>query len=129
MLAEQQVFCRVSLAQLPGPIPPKEILAEPMVGFQSERAPGLQEKIARALCVGLEELQFGQIAIQMQTIIGLVAAGYGLSVVPASMRNLERQEVVYREISGSQERATTYLLRNEHVAPVIEKFERVLTGR
>jgi DNA-binding transcriptional LysR family regulator len=39
-------------------------------------------------------------APQMSSIIGLVAAGLGVSVVPASMRALVRGEVAYRRLTG-----------------------------
>jgi len=39
-----------------------------------------------------------QEAIQMQTIIGIVAAGIGVALVPASERNLARKGVVCKPI-------------------------------
>ncbi|WP_052368348.1 LysR family transcriptional regulator [Algiphilus aromaticivorans] len=117
---------RHPLARSEEALSPEGILREPMVGFPSERAPGLQKKIARALATEPDRLRFAQVAVQMQTIIGLVAAGYGLSIVPASMRNLGRSEVVYRDIAGSRERATTYLLRRSFPPPLVQKLEAAL---
>lgn len=114
------------LARSKGALAPDAILREPMVGFPAERAPGLQKKIARALGTEPDALRFEQQAVQMQTIIALVAAGYGLSIVPASMRNLERAEVVHRDIKGSRERATTYLLRRAFASPAVENLEQAL---
>lgn len=45
--------------------------------------------------------QVKQEAIQMQTIIGLVAAGFGVSLVPASMQQLRQEGVVYRQLDGA----------------------------
>lgn len=42
-----------------------------------------------------------QEAIQMQTIIGLVSAGMGVSLVPASLRNLARPGVRYVDLLGA----------------------------
>jgi DNA-binding transcriptional LysR family regulator len=39
-------------------------------------------------------------AIFMVTILGLVAGGIGISILPDSVKNLQRQGVVYRPISG-----------------------------
>ncbi|MGH3087409.1 MAG: LysR family transcriptional regulator [Rubrobacteraceae bacterium] len=36
----------------------------------------------------------------MQTIVGLVAGGIGVALVPASLRNLRRRGVAYRSVSG-----------------------------
>jgi DNA-binding transcriptional LysR family regulator len=43
---------------------------------------------------------FGQEAIQMQTILGLTAAGLGYAIVPASMRLLARPDVRFFDIAG-----------------------------
>jgi DNA-binding transcriptional LysR family regulator len=42
----------------------------------------------------------------MQTIVGLVAGEMGVALVPASLQNLNRKGVVYREV--------------QHVAPTVE---------
>jgi DNA-binding transcriptional LysR family regulator len=39
-----------------------------------------------------------QEAIQMQTLVGLVAAGFGVCLVPASLRQLQQEGVVYCEL-------------------------------
>jgi DNA-binding transcriptional LysR family regulator len=36
----------------------------------------------------------------MQTIVGLVAGGTGVALVPACLRNLHRKGVVYRSVHG-----------------------------
>jgi hypothetical protein len=36
----------------------------------------------------------------MQTVIGLVSSGMGLALVPASVRNLKRTGVQYRQLRG-----------------------------
>lgn len=41
-----------------------------------------------------------QEAIQMQTIVGMVAAGIGVALAPASERNLTRKSVVYKPVRG-----------------------------
>jgi DNA-binding transcriptional LysR family regulator len=41
-----------------------------------------------------------QEAIQMQTIVNLVAAGLGLAWVPRSVTQFQRSGVVYRPVSG-----------------------------
>ena len=46
-------------------------------------------------------LQIKQEATEYQTVLGLIAAGIGIAVVPASMKNYSVKDVVYREISGA----------------------------
>lgn len=65
-------------------------------------AVGLEEAIERAcLDAGLGPAVFVRHAApQMSSIIGLVAAGLGVSVVPTSMSSLLRGEVAYRSLTG-----------------------------
>ena len=56
----------------------------------------------------------------MHTIVSLVAAGMGVSLVPLSTRNICSQGVVYRELEGTAmltEMAVAWL-RNSHSALV-----------
>ncbi len=84
---------------------------------------GLYDKIM-ALC---EEANFtpkvAQEAIQMQTIIGLVSAGMGIAIVPASLQNLQRQGVVYRAIAQTTPLVETAVVwKAEEITPVMQQF-------
>lgn len=48
-------------------------------------------------------IQLGQVqeVRELQTAIGLVAAGAGVTIVPASVRRLQRDDIVYRPIADS----------------------------
>ena len=48
-------------------------------------------------------------AIQMQTVVSLVSSGLGAAVVPASVANLGRRGVVYRELSDPHPRLDVWL--------------------
>lgn len=54
-------------------------------------------------------LNVAQEAIQMQTVVSLVSSGLGAAVVPASVANLGRRGVVYREIVDSHPRLDVWL--------------------
>jgi DNA-binding transcriptional LysR family regulator len=43
------------------------------------------------------------------SIIGLVAGGLGVSIVPACMQNLQRRDVVYKRLSPATPRIATQL--------------------
>ncbi len=51
-----------------------------------------------------------QEAVQMQTIVSLISAGMGVALVPASLRNLRRTGVVYRELKGAVPQIETGVL-------------------
>ncbi|HYX48613.1 MAG TPA: LysR family substrate-binding domain-containing protein, partial [Ktedonobacteraceae bacterium] len=57
---------------------------------------------------------------EMHTIVSLVAAGMGVSLVPLSTRNIRSQGVVYRELDGTttQTEMAVAWLRNSRSALV-----------
>ena len=74
---------------------------EPFIMFPRSLAPGLYDPIV-SLCqqAGFSP-RAAQEAIQMQTIVSLVAAEMGVAIVPASMQNFQRSGVVYKALSES----------------------------
>lgn len=64
-----------------------------------------------------------QEAVQMQTIIGLVAAGLGIAFVPASLQNFHRSGVIYRPLQEQTPQTGLYLAWRQHdSSPVIKAF-------
>jgi DNA-binding transcriptional LysR family regulator len=62
----------------------------------------------------------------MQTIVGLVAGGMGVALVPASLRNLHRRGVVYKPVRGlSPTVALGVIWRAEDPSPVLSSFLKV----
>lgn len=74
---------------------------EHFIIFPRPQGPGLYDQII-SLC---QQAGFSphivQEAIQMQTILGLVAADLGIALVPASARHLRSTRVVYRTLQPS----------------------------
>lgn len=64
-----------------------------------------------------------QEAVQMQTIVGLVAAGLGIAFVPASLQNFHRSGVIYRPLQEQTPKTGLYLTWRQHdFSPVIKAF-------
>src|ERR1035437_8827885 len=78
-------------------IPLRRIAAEPLVLFPREQAPGFHDLITGRLAATGTFGQVAQYAPEMVTIIGLVAAGVGLSLVPASVARLALDGVTDRK--------------------------------
>jgi DNA-binding transcriptional LysR family regulator len=77
-----------------------DLEGEPLVLLTRAGAPGLREALAPAIDrLGGEE-RIVQEVTETQTVVGLVAAGVGVSLVPESMRALERAGVTYRPLDG-----------------------------
>jgi len=64
-----------------------------------------------------------QEAVQMQTIVGLVAAGLGIAIVPASLQNFHRSGVIYRPLQEQLSDTGLYLTWRQHdSSPVLSAF-------
>ena len=72
-------------------------------------APGLHDIVAALAASAGFAPRVAQEAIQMQTVVSLVSSGLGVALVPASVANLGRRGVVYREIADSHPRLDVWL--------------------
>lgn len=82
----------------------ERIAEAPLVFFPRHVAPAYYDAVADLYAAYGRALRIHQEAIQMQTIIGLVAAGLGISLVPRSMTGMSRSGAHYLELRGSQPR-------------------------
>jgi DNA-binding transcriptional LysR family regulator len=82
-------------------IPLRRLAAEPLVLFPREQAPGYHDLLTDSLAATGRTPQVAQYAPEMMTIIGLVAAGIGVSPVAASVAHLALDGVAYRPLSGA----------------------------
>jgi DNA-binding transcriptional LysR family regulator len=96
---------------------------ETFVLLARTESPGVYDSLAMTLSELAGNPRAVQEADDMQTLIGLVAAGIGVALVPVSVSTLERPGVVYRPLT---ERAPTVELalawRSGPVAPVVDAF-------
>ena len=80
------------------PLPVAALADEPFILFPRRVGPGLYDLIVGACQRAGFAPRIDQEAIQMQTIVSLVAAGMGVALVPASLQHLRRTGVEYRPI-------------------------------
>lgn len=106
----------------------QDLAREPFVLPASyQRMPGLYGQVTEAC----RQAGFTPNAVQkdvwlMQTIVGLVAGGMGVALVPASLRNLHRKGVVYKPVRGlSPTVALGVIWRAEDPSPVLNSFLEV----
>lgn len=111
------------LAKRRGALEVKALRGEPFVLFPRTLAPSLYDKIIAYVERAGWSPAIGQEARQMQTIIGLVAGGLGVSIVPACMQNLRRRDVVYRKLAPATPQITTRLAwRADRPSKVVDSF-------
>jgi DNA-binding transcriptional LysR family regulator len=106
----------------------QDLRDEALVVLAGREAPGLQQ----SLDVAMTELRGGAIVqevAEINTAIGLVVAGLGISFVPASVAALEREGVAYRPLSGVGPTVELALAWRPAVgSPVLERFLEVARG-
>jgi DNA-binding transcriptional LysR family regulator len=104
----------------------KQLAGEPFVMFSKAEAPLFHDRV-QALCeqAGFSPL-VAQHATQIHTVIGLVGAGLGVAVVPASGRNLRPRQVRFVEIADKAEPVHVALgWRRGQETPAIKSFRKV----
>ncbi|NML17489.1 LysR family transcriptional regulator [Azohydromonas caseinilytica] len=107
----------------PEPLRFEDVSAEPLLIFPRAVAPSLFDAVLARYHVAGCAPRIVQEAIQLQTIVSLVSAGMGVAWVPASMTQLQRPGVVYRQIARDAPMAHTSLLWQED-GPVVQRFVR-----
>lgn len=81
-----------------GPLPLDSLADEPFILFPRKAGPSLYDLIVGSCQRAGYSPRIDQEAIQMQTIVSLVAAGMGVALVPASLQHLRRTGVEYRPL-------------------------------
>jgi DNA-binding transcriptional LysR family regulator len=78
----------------------EDLAGESLVLLTPGGSPGLRAALATSIAQLGGEERIIQEASEMQTVVGLVAAGIGISLVPESVRALVREGVSYRPLDG-----------------------------
>jgi DNA-binding transcriptional LysR family regulator len=76
------------------------LAAEPFILFPRQLAPGLYDPIIAICQAAGFSPQVVQECIQMQTIVSLVSANMGVSILPTSIQEAQRQGVIYKPIQA-----------------------------
>jgi DNA-binding transcriptional LysR family regulator len=100
---------RHRLATGAGKLALREMAGEPFVTIPRQIAPRLYDIVAQLAAQAGISLNIAQEAIQMQTVVSLVSSGLGAAIVPASVANLGRRGVVYRELADRHPRLDVWL--------------------
>ncbi|MDQ6730091.1 MAG: LysR substrate-binding domain-containing protein [Actinomycetota bacterium] len=103
-------------------LPLRRLAAQPLVLFPREQAPGFHDLIIDRLAATGTTPIIVQAAPEMLTIIGLVAAGIGLSLVPASVGHLALDGVTYRPITGAPHAELLAITRSHDDSPLVAAF-------
>ena len=102
----------------------------PLIIFPRRLAPALHDQILGCFRDAGLTPSIEQKAIQMQTIVGLVAAGMGIALVPQSVSNLKRPGVEYRALKEASPLVEIGLAwRRDNTSPVLQAFLDLIQKR
>jgi DNA-binding transcriptional LysR family regulator len=112
-----------------GPINLRTLSKDSFIVPPRDIAPGLFDAtMSRCRAAGFMP-RITQHARQMQTVIGLVASGMGVALVPSSVRNLKRSGVQYRELRGKPVLIVIGILKRRGIENTLrENFVVALRG-
>jgi DNA-binding transcriptional LysR family regulator len=103
------------------------LAGETLVLLGRDESPGVRGSLAGATDLVRGDVQEVR---EMQTVIALVRAGVGISLVPESLRALAREGVVYRELPpGGPTVELAMAWRSEDRSPVLAAFKEVARER
>jgi DNA-binding transcriptional LysR family regulator len=105
----------------------RSLIREPFIVFPRAAAPGLYDPIITLCQQAGFSPTVAQEAIQMQTIVSLVAAEMGVAIVPASLQQLQRPGVAYRPIAEvTPQVAIALIWRQQERSSIVQRFVEVV---
>ncbi|MCW5834377.1 MAG: LysR family transcriptional regulator [Labilithrix sp.] len=106
-------------------IPLSVLAEEPFVSFPRSRAPALFDQLMRLCHDAGFTPRIVQEAPQLD-LVSLVSAGFGVAIVPSSVRHVRRAGVAYRWIVGRPKTDLRVAWKKENVSPVVRGLVEVV---
>jgi DNA-binding transcriptional LysR family regulator len=112
------------LSTMAEPLPLAALAGETFILYRRPVGPGLHDAIIAACDRAGFSPRIGQEAPRMLSTLSLVAAGLGVTVVPASMSRLEAEGVVYRAIDPKAQLTAPLNLayRRDEISAAVRRF-------
>jgi DNA-binding transcriptional LysR family regulator len=110
-------------------LPLKALAAEPFILYRRRTGPGLYDAIIAACHAAGFSPRIGQEAPRIVSTLNLVAAGLGISIVPASLQRMHMDGVVYCRLKGAaaQPRAPLLLAtRRGEASAAVRRFAELV---
>ncbi|MFJ5563271.1 LysR substrate-binding domain-containing protein [Lysinibacillus xylanilyticus] len=108
-------------------IPLRLLIDEPFILFPRHMGPNFYDLIISYFWDHGVSINVVQEAIQMQTIVNLVATGMGVSVVPSSVESYKHPGVIYKKIQETTPKVNLYVgWREDEKSVVVNHFLTVV---
>jgi len=106
-----------------------QLAAEPFILYPARPRPSYADHVLQQFRA--HELSLGSVidVNEMQTAIGLVAAGVGVTLVPSSVQRLQRNDVVYRPLVEKDVSSPVIMnLRADNDSPDLLQLRKLIEG-
>ncbi len=100
----------------------RSLAREPLVALARDVVPGLYDQILLLMQEAGGTGRIAQEATSIQAVLGLVAAGLGIAVLPDSVRSLSRDGVGFTSIRSAQRSTMIGVYRHDDDSPLIHAF-------
>lgn len=105
----------------------RRLADENFVCFSRQEAPAIHEHLRRMCEAAGFTPRIALEAHPMSTVVGLVASGAGIAIVPNSMQRLRIVNVVYRKLTGTRESSEFFLVwRQDDESAILQNFLKVV---
>lgn len=124
------IFARRSSFSRSVMLPLSELAKETFVLYKRPGGPGLYDTIIAACKTAGFSPQVGQEAPRIISTLNLVAAGIGVSIVPASLQRLQMDGIVYRKLEDMPQLRAPLILACRHGenAAAVQRFIDLVRG-
>ena len=99
-----------------------ELADEPLIALSREVVPGLHDQVISLFADRRRSAQITQEATSVQAVMGLVAAGLGIAVLPSSVRSLRRDGIAFVDLASSELSLILAVRRRRESSPLVEAF-------
>ncbi|AZG46534.1 LysR substrate-binding domain-containing protein [Gordonia insulae] len=100
----------------------RDLVGERLILFPNDLMPAYVAQIWAMFATVGAEPDVVQEAIHHETVVGLVSAGVGISILPASVSRFRPADVVIRPIAGAPTTALVIARRSDVTNPAVEGF-------
>ncbi len=105
----------------------RNLAQEKFVMLPATPSGGLYRKIMELCLQAKLEPKIVQVATEIRSVVGLVGAGIGISIVPSSVQRMNISNVVYRRLRGVRSYAEMVMVwREDGETPVVAQFLRTV---
>ena len=116
------------LLDQPGPLPLDELVLHPLIVYPSKPRPSYADQVLSILRERRLKASRVREVRELQTALGLVAADVGISLVPAAIQRLRRDDIVYRRLQDATVTSPIILCSASTITPVSSRPFCSLSG-